>query len=190
MKNTNRMMIDSLDQSPILKRNRYPKNSFSSGQKKVDKLRFMQDENKGEENKEAYSKIGESYIKRYERVMNEIQEGLPSRNVNEVNIFKNIDLKIRKNFKNLEREENPQKLKAIINQLELENREKDAQIIQLGMHLNDLAQIVQGIRVREVRKSRKVDPDQFIKRNSKESLEGKKERGNVMRIKPQIRINK
>lgn len=56
-----------------------------------------------------------------------------------------MDLKVQKYNITPTSQNNPKKLKEIIGKLELENREKEAQIIELGMHLNDILRVAQRL---------------------------------------------
>lgn len=88
----------------------------------------------------------DSHIKqKFDNILDEIKNGLRSTNVNgKIDILENTSVHF-SDFKDFEDENNPSKLKKIIRDLEIENREKDAEIIKLSMQVKDLTSLVNSM---------------------------------------------
>lgn len=82
-----------------------------------------------------------SLKKKYEDIMHEIKNGVKTGKELRFDLLDNTSVHF-SDFKDYESESDPSKLKKIIRDLEIENREKDAEIIKLGMQVKDLSRLI------------------------------------------------
>jgi hypothetical protein len=73
--------------------------------------------------------------------MHEIKNGVKTGKELKFDLLDNTSVHF-SDFKDYEGEQDPSKLKRIIRDLEIENREKDAEIIKLGMQVKDLSRLI------------------------------------------------
>jgi hypothetical protein len=84
---------------------------------------------------------GTSLKKKFNELMFEIKNGVRVVKDSKFDILENTSVHF-SDFRDYEGENDPSNLKKIIRDLEIENREKDAEIIKLGMQVKDLSRLI------------------------------------------------